>query len=150
ALRTASLRDDLQVALDGGGRGETDDSSENERTILQNVLKLADVNVDDVAVPRADIVAVAGDETVAQRIEHFRRAGHSRLPVFREELDHIIGVIHIKDVLSAVTAPSAGPAKTTVPIKLLAPVLRQKIDKLNLVREVMFAAPTMPVAELLQ
>jgi len=150
ASRTASLRDDLQVALDDGADGEAADFSEGERTILQNVLKLGDVNVDDVAVPRADIMAVEDDATVAQLIEHFRRAGHSRLPVFKEDLDHIVGFIHIKDVLSAITAPSAGPAKATVPIKVLTPVLRQTIGKLNLVREVMFVAPSMPVSDLLQ
>jgi CBS domain containing-hemolysin-like protein len=150
ALRTVSLRDDLEVALHDIASAETADFSANERTILQNVLKLGDLSVDDVVVPRADIVAVDADQTIAQLIDHFRRAGHSRLPVFREDLDHIVGFIHIKDVLSAITTQSAGPARAELPVRLLTPVLRQKIDRLDLIREVMFVPPSMPVGDLLQ
>ena len=53
ALRTFSLRDDLQIALDEPSSGDTADFSESERTILQNVLKLSDVSVGDVMVERS-------------------------------------------------------------------------------------------------
>jgi CBS domain containing-hemolysin-like protein len=58
ALRSPSLRDDLEVALEEDGSAETADFSQSERTILKNVLKLGELRVDDVMVPRADIEGV--------------------------------------------------------------------------------------------
>src|SRR5476651_2045324 len=81
ALRSMSLRDDLEVALESEGSAETADFSEAERTILQNVLKLGDKRVDDVMVPRADIVAVDSTETLGVLLARFREVGHSRIPI---------------------------------------------------------------------
>lgn len=149
SLKTVSLRDDLQVALEETGSAETADFSESERVILQNVLKLSKVSVDDVMVERSDIHAVAADINLGTLLAKFRQVGHSRLPVYEEGLDDIRGFIHIKDALARITEPVNDPEKD-VPVKLLSATLRQKIGKLGIARPAMFVPTFMPAADLLQ
>ncbi len=78
-----------------------------ERALIANVLRLRETNADDVMVPRADIVAMRVDVTLEQALEQIRIDGHSRLPVYREQLDEIVGMVHIKDVFAYVGRPEA-------------------------------------------
>ncbi|KQX38725.1 magnesium/cobalt efflux protein [Devosia sp. Root436] len=149
ARGTVSLRDDLQVALDEQGSAETGDFSESERTILQNVLKLSNVSVADVMVERSDIQAIESDVNLGALLAKFRQVGHSRLPVYDDNLDNILGFIHVKDALGKITEPVMDPAKD-VPVKLVSSVLKQKIVKLDLTRDAMFVPTFMPVGDLLQ
>ncbi|HYP62903.1 MAG TPA: hemolysin family protein [Acidocella sp.] len=77
-----------------------------ERALIANVLRLRDITADDVMVPRPDIIAIRADVTYDQAIDLFRREGHSRLPVYREHLDDVLGMLHLKDVF-AYTGPAA-------------------------------------------
>ena len=70
-----------------------------ERLMLLNILKLGDTRVGDVMVPRADILGVDASASLDDLIDVFREGFHSRMPVFQETLDDIIGFIHIKDIL---------------------------------------------------
>ncbi|WP_246473088.1 hemolysin family protein [Pelagibacterium limicola] len=157
AARAPSLRDEIQEALEAPEAKSEDGFSASERTILQNVLKLGNMRVEDVMVPRADIEAVEAQVAVGQVIARFREAGHSRMPVFEESLDNVVGMIHIKDVLDRITEKAKPPAGTngngngngTSPVKLVTPALKQKIGKLDLVRKVLFVPPSMPVTDLL-
>lgn len=153
--RASSLRDEIQEALEAPQPESGDSFTASERTILQNVLKLGDMRVEDVMVPRADIEAVEADVTVGHVIARFRQVGHSRMPVFADSLDDVVGMVHIKDVLDRVTetlAPAAGNgngAAPSSPVKFVTPALKQKIGKLDLVRKVLFVPPSMPVTDLL-
>ena len=149
ARGTVSLRDDLQVALEERGSAETADFSESERTILANVLKLAKVSVGDVMVERSDIQAIEVDVNLGTLIGRFRSVHHSRLPVYDDNLDNILGFIHVKDALGKITDPVADPEKE-VPVKLVSSVLRQKLGKLEILRDAMFVPTFMPVGDLLQ
>jgi len=149
ARGTVSLRDDLQVALDEQGSAETADFSESERTILQNVLKLSNVSVADVMVERSDIQAIEIDINLGTLLAKFREIGHSRLPVYEDGLDNILGFVHVKDAIGKITAPNTDPSKE-VPVKLVSTVLKQKISKFELVRTAMFVPTFMPVGDLLQ
>lgn len=149
ARGTVSLRDDLQVALDEQGSAETADFSESERTILQNVLKLSNVSVGDVMVERSDIQAIEIDVNLGTLLAKFRQVGHSRLPVFDDGLDNIVGFVHVKDALGRITAAVTDPEKE-VPVKLVSTVLKQKINRLELIRSAMFVPTFMPVGDLLQ
>ena len=71
-----------------------------ERVLLRNIFKLRERTAYDVMIPRADIVAVPADVTLPQLVEIGRREAHSRLPVYRGTVDDIVGMVHIKDVLS--------------------------------------------------
>jgi magnesium and cobalt transporter len=79
----------------------------HERLLIANILRLRETTADDVMVPRADIVAMRADLTLEQTIEKIRGDGHSRLPVYREQLDDIIGMVHVKDVFAYVGRPEA-------------------------------------------
>jgi magnesium and cobalt transporter len=87
--------------------GETPDLDRQERALIANVLRLRGTVADDVMIPRADIVAMPIDLTLDQALEVIRREGHSRMPVFREQLDDIAGMVHIKDVFAYVGRPDA-------------------------------------------
>ncbi len=149
AFRTVSLRDDLEVALESEAAGETQDFSPSERTILQNVLSLGEKRVEDVMVPRADIVAIEADSTLADMIALFRGAGHSRIPIYADNIDNITGFIHVKDALRRITEVVTDPEKHT-PVKLVSTALKQKLGKLDIIRTVLFVPPLMPVGDLLQ
>ena len=149
ALRTVSLRDDLEVALESEASGETADFTPSERKILQNVLQLGEKRVDDVMVPRADIQAVEQNTTLGALVAQFRQVGHSRIPVYDETLDNITGFVHVKDALRRITAPVGDPEKE-IPVRLVSPPLKQQVGKLDLVRSVLFVPPLMPVGDLLQ
>ncbi|WP_404400791.1 hemolysin family protein [Pelagibacterium halotolerans] len=158
------MRTDLQEALESHYDAEMPDSfSASERAILQNVLNLGDMRVEDVMVPRADIEAVEVNVTVGHVIERFRDVGHSRMPVFEDSLDSVIGMVHIKDVLNRTTervkadkpadgtnGAGNGNGMPASPVKFVTPALKQKIGKLDLVRKVLFVPPSMPVIDLLQ
>lgn len=77
-----------------------------ERALIANVLRLREITADDVMVPRPDIIAMRADVTLEQATDLLRREGHSRLPVFREHLDDVQGMVHLKDVF-AYTGPAA-------------------------------------------
>jgi len=74
----------------------------HERLLIANILRLRETTADDVMIPRADIVAMRADLTLEQAIEQIRGDGHSRLPVYREQLDDIVGMVHVKDVFAYV------------------------------------------------
>ncbi len=76
------------------------DLDAQERALISNVLRLRETTADDVMVPRPDIVAMRVDLTLAQAVDQIRAEGHSRLPVFRDNLDDLLGMVHIKDVFA--------------------------------------------------
>src|SRR5215213_9712405 len=92
-----SIRDDLEDAL--AETVEDTDFSPQERAMLKNVLGFHRIRVEDVMVPRADIIAVAADMSLGNLLNLFRTAGHSRLPVYGETLDDPKGMVHIRDFL---------------------------------------------------
>jgi CBS domain containing-hemolysin-like protein len=151
SLQPVSLRDNITEALEDQTVG-TGTFSANERILLQNVLKLREMGVDDVMVPRADIEAIEVGQTMAELIASFHAAGHSRLPVYAENLDNVLGFVHIKDALQRLTEinamPTGKPGQSAV--KLLSPVLRQKVGNKDMVRKCLFVPPAMPVGDLLQ
>jgi magnesium and cobalt transporter len=87
--------------------GSPQELDRHERVLINNILRLRETLADDVMIPRADIIAIRADVTLAQAIEQMRVEGHSRLPVYREQLDDIIGMVHVKDVFAYVGRPEA-------------------------------------------
>jgi magnesium and cobalt transporter len=83
-----------------GTAGEAAGLDVQERALIANVLHLREITADDVMVPRPDIVAMRADVTLSQAIDQIRKEGHSRMPVFREHLDDLLGMVHIKDVFA--------------------------------------------------
>src|SRR2546425_8291939 len=72
---------------------------ESERLIVGNALDFADTVVRQVMIPRTEIVAVPEDTDLAGLVAMARQARFSRFPVYREDLDHVVGVVHVKDLV---------------------------------------------------
>ncbi len=101
-----SIAELVQEAADAINEpGQEAELDRNERALIANVLRLRGTTADDVMVPRADIIAMPVTVTLDEALEHIRREGHSRIPVFREQLDDIVGMVHIKDVFAYVGRP---------------------------------------------
>jgi len=101
-----------------------------ERALIANVLRLRGATADDVMIPRADIVAMKLDTPLDDALAQIRREGHSRLPVYRDQLDDIAGMVHIKDVYAFCGRPE--------------PFSLEKI-----LRKPLMVAPQIPVLDLL-
>jgi len=152
----ATIREDLEDAL-SEGNGVAEGFSLDERNMLTSILRLRDVRVQDLMVPRADIIAVTEDITLAELLKCFEESGHSRMPVHGETLDDPKGMIHIRDVVAhitnraSLTRAEVSKRKTELPANLdLKKVsLGKPVSSLKLVREVMFVPPSMGARELM-
>jgi magnesium and cobalt transporter len=87
--------------------GQPPELDRQEQALLANVLRLRGTTADDVMIPRADIIAMREDVTLDEALDQIRREGHSRLPIYKDQLDEIVGMIHIKDVFSYIGRPEA-------------------------------------------
>lgn len=122
------LRDTLEEII-----GEIDENDEeanspisgHERMLLTNVFKLRHLTAYDVMIPRADIVAAPLETGYDELVEIHAEAGHSRLPVFRDSLDDVVGMVHIKDVITGTRDKSLFRlANILRPIEFVAPSMR--------------------------
>jgi CBS domain containing-hemolysin-like protein len=98
-----SLRDQIEEAIEEAEDSSpvAGDLSPPERQMLRNLLNFGDQTAGEIAVTRGDIVAVPADISFDELVQAFADAGHSRLPVYGESLDDVVGMVHIKDVFMA-------------------------------------------------
>lgn len=113
----------------GGGVAAT-----GAQEMLVNLRNMRDMRVDDVSVPRADIVAAPQSASIADLVETFQTSTLSRLPVYSESLDQPLGLVHLKDLAlkHGFDAPQDG------------------FDLTALLRPLLYAPPSMPIGVLLQ
>jgi CBS domain containing-hemolysin-like protein len=106
-----TLRDEIEEAIESheGEVPAVGDLSHVERQMLRNLLHFGESDVGDIAVPRGDIIAVPVTISFQELVTAFVEAGHSRLPVYKDSLDHVIGMIHIKDVFPHAVSGAAPP-----------------------------------------
>ncbi len=102
--REESLRDRVEELIEAPDALATDGRTldPHERSLLSNVLKLRGATAYDVMLPRADIIALPADLTLDQAVAAIQREGHSRYPVYENQLDDVLGMVHIKDIIAAV------------------------------------------------
>ena len=118
ALRRSQDGDSTTV----GGREEADffipveeevrEADAEERRMIQAILRLEDVTAREVMVPRVDIVGVEVGSPLADITALMADGGHSRIPIYEEGIDNVVGIIHARDVLKSVTSGSP-PASLT-------------------------------------
>ena len=104
--------------------------SNDQTNMLGNLLKLGNIQVVDIMVPRANIVALPLSSNLDNTLKLFLKASHSRMPVYNEQLDNIVGMIHVKDLLNFWKKNEAF-----------------SVNKIK--RNVLFASPSMLVNDLL-
>jgi magnesium and cobalt transporter len=124
-----SMRDSLEEIIE-----EREEVAEpidpQERMLIGNILKLHELSTSDVMVPRVDILALDVETPFLEVVRQFVEQGHSRMPIYRETLDDVIGFVHIKDVLAGLV--EGQPPQLT-----------------KLMRKVLVVAPSMRVLDLL-
>ena len=126
----AGLRETFEEVLEEYGALE-DALDPEQREMLLNIVGFGELRVGDIMVPRTDIVAVEIGLSLSEVVAQFREGRHSRLPVYRETLDDLVGFVHIKDVIDY------WPARPDFATK-------------DIVRELLVVPPSMPVIALLQ
>lgn len=124
-----AVRETLEELMEEGEHQV--DSDSHERTLLRNVLDLRDITAWDVMVPRADITAIDIKTPIPELVSEMVKMAHSRLPVYRNTLDDVVGMVHIKDVLAQLNSV-------------------KKMVLSDLVRKVLFVSPSIRALDLLQ
>jgi CBS domain containing-hemolysin-like protein len=111
-----TLRDQIEEAIDEAetSRQVSGDLSPTERQMLRNLLHFGDRTAGDICVTRGEIIAVPSTISFDSLVHSFADAGHSRLPVYGESLDEVLGMIHIKDVFTATVEPERDRAITAL------------------------------------
>jgi len=166
-LESPTLRDTIEDALKSDGGVGEDTFTSQEREMLLRLLRYNALRVEDVMVPRADIIAVDESDSVAEALQTFVDAGVSRMPLFRESLDDPRGMIHIKDVVSWLTRAAVGASGQADPVPrpaanqttggrksfpkldLSRVALDQTVASAQIGRAVIFVPPSMPAMNLL-
>ncbi|APE28261.1 hemolysin family protein [Aurantiacibacter gangjinensis] len=136
-----SLRAQLEEAIDEhedvSSNGDASDATGNdlsstELTMLRNLLHFSEKDADDVAIPRSEIIGISAEMPWDDMVALFADNGHSRMPVYRDQLDDVIGMMHIKDVFAYVAGGKTPPADWTVLMRqpLYVPQARGALDVL--------------------
>lgn len=125
-----SFREAIEDYIGSSEIEESDHHSLQEKMLLLNILHLRDIKVMDVMVPRADIVAVQENISQSELLTLLSQKQYSRIPVYRENLDDVLGTIHIKDILAVLAQD-------------------KKISIAELVSDVPIISPSMPVLDLI-
>ena len=125
----STLRDTFEELIEEHEE-RVDSIDPGERALIANILMLGGLSAHDVMVPRADIGAVDVNTSLDDLVAQINADAHSRVPVYRETLDDVIGMVHIKDVLTEM-----GKGAT--------------FSLRRILRKILFVSPTMPVLDLL-
>ena len=106
-----------------------DFNDNNEKNLIKNILKLNEKSVEDIMVPRSEVVAVDYTQTYSEILDVIKNESHSRMPVFKKNLDNVVGFFHIKDFI-----------KNT----------KENFEINSILREILYVAPKSPILDLLK
>ena len=101
----------------------------NEKNLIKNILQLNEKSVEDIMVPRSKIIALNYEQTYSEILELIKEESHSRMPVYKKNLDNVVGFFHIKDFI-----------KTS----------RSNFEINSILRDVLYVAPKSPILDLLK
>ena len=107
----------------------TDLDDNNEKNLIKNILKLGEISVEDVMVPRGGIISVEKNQSYSEIFSIIESESHSRMPVFEQNLDNALGFFHIKDFIT---------------------VNQSNFNIGSILREVLYVAPQSPILDLLK
>lgn len=79
---------------------DNDELLDDEKRMIHDILDLGDMTVHEIMTPRVDMMFVEDTDTVRQAVERMRGTGYSRLPVYHEDIDRIVGIVHFKDLVA--------------------------------------------------
>ena len=102
----------------------------NEKNLIKNILNLNEKSVEDIMVPRAEIISIEKKKTIKEILLVIKNESHSRMPVYDQNLDNVLGFLHIKDVIKNIN--------------------NKDFIVNDILREVLYVAPKSPILELLK
>ena len=102
----------------------------NEKNLIKNILNLNDKSVEDVMVPRAEIISIEKNQTIKEVLSIIENETHSRMPVYDNNLDNVLGFLHIKDLLKNTSD--------------------NNFELQSVIRDVLYVAPKSPILDLLK
>ena len=106
-----------------------DSNDNNEKNLIKNIFKLSKISVEDVMVPRGGIISVEKNQSYSAILSIIESEGHSRMPVFEQNLDNALGFFHIKDFIT---------------------VNQSNFNISSILREVLYVAPQSPILGLIK
>ena len=124
-LKVLSENSDLNIRND---YNNLDDNNENQ--LIRNIFNLSEKSVEDVMVPRAEIIAIEKNQSMQDILSLIEKESHSRMPVFEQNLDNVFGFVHIKDVIKNIKVSD--------------------FSIQNILREVLYVVPNSPILDLLK
>ena len=124
-LKVLSESFDLNIKND---HDDLDDNNKNK--LIRNIFNLSEKSVEDVMVPRAEIVAIQKNQSMKKILSIIEKESHSRMPIYDENLDNVLGFVHIKDVIKNIHV--------------------ENFDIKKILRNVLYVAPKSPILDLLK
>ena len=130
-LTNESTKEDILnfIANQGNDKDVRDLNDNNEKSLIKNILQLNDKSVEDLMVPRSEIVSLDYDQTYREILDVIKEESHSRMPVYKKNLDNVVGFLHVKDFI-----------KTD----------EENFDINLILREVLYVAPKSPILDFLE
>ena len=130
-LSNDSTKEDILnfIANETNDKRLTDYDENNEKNLIKNILQLNEKSVEDLMVPRSEIIAVDHSQAYSDILELIKEESHSRMPVYKTNIDNVVGFFHIKDFIKT-------------------PKTNFNID--SILREALFVAPKSPILDLLK
>ena len=126
----SSKEEILNLIVNHDNEGELNNPDDNnEKSLIKNILQLENKSVEDVMVPRGEIISIDNKKNYNQIFEIIKEESHSRLPVYENNLDNIIGFFHVKDFIK---------------------IKENEFDLNIILRDVLYTAPKSPILELLK
>jgi len=133
-LTSESTKEDILNYIAGsddqknGNDNELEDN--NEKNLIKNILDLDNKSVEDIMVPRAEIVSIEKNQNIKEIYSIVENESHSRMPVYDGNLDNVLGFLHVKDLL------------TSIPIN--------NFELQDVIRDILYVAPKSPILDLLK
>jgi len=130
-LSNDSTKEDILnfIANDDDNKDIEDVNDNNEKNLIKNIVNLNDKSVEDLMIPRSEIVALDHDKSYNEILEVIKEEGHSRIPVFKKNIDNVIGFFHIKDFIKS---------------------SEHTFQMSEIIRDVLYVAPKSPILDLLK
>lgn len=98
--------DDIRIIVaEGKEERKLDEIDPQEREMIAGIIEMGERSARDIMIPRPDVIGIEAGSNLESALDVAAKYGHSRLPVFEEDLDHIIGILHVKDLIQRLRDP---------------------------------------------
>ncbi len=132
--KESSLKDVIEEVIEEHEESGESEMAPQERVMLHNVLAFGERTVSDIMIPRPDIVAIPHDIQLEKLKTHILEQRHTRTPVYEENLDHVIGFLHVKDLLTMLAGDRPYNLRSSLRRLLYVPPAMKVLDLLAKMR----------------